>query len=225
MQDVIDSCDKSQSSKSSIKNLFNHLDKFAFELDIINKMYSQIVVIPPPPETERIPFTEEEIDKLWEIQDEPWVDTVLIFLYTGFRFTELTEMKTEQVDLDNMILKGGVKTAAGKNRIVPIHPRIQPFFINIIKTFNSGYVINDPITGAHTIHTQYYKQWNKVMEKINTSHTPHEARHTFRSRLDSAGGNKVCIDMLMGHKSLSVGERIYTHKTIEELRDTIRLLK
>jgi len=30
---------------------------------------------------------------------------------------------------------------------------------------------------------------------------------------------------MMGHKSLDVGERVYTHKTIEELQSTIILLK
>jgi len=28
----------------------------------------------------------------------------------------------------------------------------------------------------------------------------------------------------MGHKSKDVGERVYTHKTIQELKDTIALL-
>ena len=48
--------------------------------------------------------------------------------------------------------------------------------------------------------------------------------HTFRSCLDSAGENKVCIDRIIGHKSSDVGERVYTHKTIQELKNTIALL-
>ena len=55
--------------------------------------------------------------------------------------------------------------------------------------------------------------------------TPHEARHTFETNLDNAKGNRKCIDMLMGHKSKDVGNRVYNHKTIEQLRDTIALLK
>ena len=62
------------------------------------------------------------------------------------------------------------------------------------------------------------------MKQLSMSHTPHECRHTFRSRLDSAGANKKCIDLLMGHKSKDVGERVYTHKTLDELKDTINLL-
>ena len=32
-----------------------------------------------------------------------------------------------------------------------------------------------------------------------------------------AGANKAAIDLMMGHKSADVGERIYTHKSLEEL--------
>ena len=61
------------------------------------------------------------------------------------------------------------------------------------------------------------------MKNLNMQHTPHECRHTFRSKLDSAGANKKCMDLLMGHKSKEVGERVYTHKTIQELRDALEL--
>jgi len=71
----------------------------------------------------------------------------------------------------------------------------------------------------------YYKFWYQIMKALNLSHTPHECRHTFRSRLDSAGANKRCIDLIMRHKSKDVGERVYTHKTIDELKQTIELLK
>ncbi len=53
------------------------------------------------------------------------------------------------------------------------------------------------------------------MERLHMNHTPHECRHTFRSRLDSAGANNVCIDRIMGHKSKETGERVYTHNNKE----------
>lgn len=222
MQDCIDNCGCSYSTQGAIKNLWGHLDRFAFECDIIEKMYSTITTAPPIPETTKEPFSEEQIQALWNIQNQEWVDTVLIYLYSGFRLTELLGMKTEQVDLTEKIFKGGVKTASGKNRIVPIHSRILPFVTAQVEQGNE-YLFS--YNGKKISQSQYYIFWNSVMQQINAEHTPHEARHTFRSRLDSAGGNKKCIDLLMGHKSKDVGERIYTHKTLQELRDTIDLLK
>ena len=42
--------------------------------------------------------------------------------------------------------------------------------------------------------------------------------------MDKADANKICIDLIMGHKTQDVGVRIYTHKTVEDLIETIDLL-
>ena len=49
MQDCIDNCGCAYSTQWAIKNLFGHLDRFAFEIDLIDKMYSQITTAPPIP--------------------------------------------------------------------------------------------------------------------------------------------------------------------------------
>lgn len=223
MQDCIDNCGCGYGTQWAIKNLFGHLDRFAFEIDVIDKMYSQITTAVPIPETTKEVFTDDQITTLWKIADQEWTDTVLIFIYSGFRLTELLTMKTDQVDLNDRIFKGGIKTASGKNRIVPIHSKIFDFVQSRVEQSKSGYLFES--NGKKMSQGTYYKYWNQVMQQIGVDRTPHEARHTFRSRLDSANGNKKCIDLLMGHKSKDVGERTYTHKTIQELRDTIELLK
>lgn len=222
MQDCIDNCPLSYSTKSSIKNLFAHLDKFALELDIIIKCRSTLITAPPVPETSRVPFSEIEIDTLWSISDREWVDTVLIFIYTGLRISELLNIKRSDIDLESKTITGGVKTNAGKNRIIPIHPRILPF---IIARYSQGgeYLIN--VNGNKCTLNRYYNVWTKLMASLHFTHTPHECRHTFRSRMDSAGANKRCIDLIMGHKSKDVGERVYTHKTLSELHDAIKMIK
>lgn len=222
MQDCIDNCGKGYSTQGAIKTLWGHLDNFAFECDIINKMYSQLTTAPPIPDTKRTPFTDQQILALWEIQNEPWVNTVLIYLYTGFRLQELLSMKTEQVNIKEHYFQGGIKSASGKGRIVPIHPRIEPFVKTLVEQ-DTPYFFS--YQGKKISQSQYYKFWGEVMEKIDADKTPHEARHTFETNLDNAGGNRKCIDMLMGHKSKDVGNRVYNHKTVDQLRDTINLLK
>ena len=222
MQDCIDNCGLSYSTQSQIKTLWGHLDNFAFECDIINKMYSQLISSPPIPDTNRTPFTTEQVDTLWKIKDDPWVNTVLIYIYTGFRLQELLGMKIEQVNITNWYFEGGIKTAAGKGRIVPIHDRIKPFVQDLVNQ-NSTYLFT--YQGKKFSKDSYYKCWDEVMKKIGADKTPHEARHTFETNLDNANGNRKCIDMLMGHKSKDVGNRVYNHKTIEQLRETISLLE
>ena len=56
-------------------------------------------------------------------------------------------------------------------------------------------------------------------------HVPHECRHTFETMLDNAGANRKCIDMMMGHVSHDIGNRVYNHKTLDQLKENIELLK
>ena len=51
---------------------------------------------------------------------------VLAGIYTGIRPIELAAIKTENVHLDEGYIMGGTKTKAGKDRIVLIHPQIEP---------------------------------------------------------------------------------------------------
>lgn len=222
MQDCIDSCGKGYSTQGAIKNLFGHLDRFAMELDVITKRCSDLLTSDPIPETTKQIFTDEEVQRVWDNQQLEWADSLLFFLYTGFRISEVLEIKISKVDLEQWTVTGGTKTAAGKNRLIPIHSKIQGIVQKRVEQSKSGYLFE--YKGKRISQSQYREFWSTLMEQLQMEHTPHETRHTFRSRLDSAGANKVCIDRLMGHKSKGTGERVYTHKTILELRQNIELI-
>ena len=88
-------------------------DKFALELDIVNRCYSDLLTSEPIPETSKTPFTEEEINAVWGIASTPWADSVLAFLYTGFRISELLDLRISNVNLAEGTIQGGTKTRAG----------------------------------------------------------------------------------------------------------------
>ncbi len=221
MQDCIDSCGLSYATQNAIKSLWGHLDKFAMELDIITKCYSDLLISSPIPETKKQIFTDDEIALLWQNQFTPWVDSILFLLYTGFRISEMLDLKIDNIDMTAQTITGGTKTEAGKNRIVPIHSKILHIVQHRIEQSQNGYLFEN---NGKKLTTYYRHFFNNIMSQFNMNHTVHECRHTFRSRLDSAGANKVCIDRMMGHKSTNTGERIYTHKTIEELKTNIELI-
>lgn len=221
MQEAIDTCGKSYATQATIKNLWGHLDRFALEMDIITHRYSELLTSEPIPETSRLPFTKDEITTIWEHQTYPWVDTVLILLYSGWRISELLNLKPEDINLKEGTMKGGTKTNAGKNRIVPIHPKIRPFVEDRLAE-GGPYLIC--YHGRICNRTQYRIFWTDIMKALKLNHTPHECRHTFETLLDSAGANRKCIDLLMGHTSKDTGNRVYNHKTLDELKATVELL-
>lgn len=227
MQDVIDSCNKNYATQGRIKNMFYHLDRFALEIDLPIKNYSTLIEVDSSPETSRKPFTKEEIQTVWEAYQQALKDNdldriytfelVLMYLYTGFRFNELKKLKMADIDLENKTLIGGLKTKSGKNRLIPIHSRIYSIF-------EKWY---DPSREEFISDTNYEvrKRWEKYLKELGIDKTPHECRHTFETLLDAKNANRRCIDLLMGHTSKDIGNRVYNHKTIEELRETIELLE
>lgn len=235
MQDIVDNCNKGHSVQANIKTFFMHLDNFALELEISNKNYSKLIVVDPAPETNRTNFTEEEIEKVWTLYNEyengkefssipsELIDTILIFLYSGFRISELLNMKISDINLIEGTFKAGVKTTAGKNRIVPIHSLIYEIVKKRVSQ-NREYLIMAP-RGGNYGSVAYRNKFKKILNYLNIDKHVHECRHTFETRLDSAGANRRCIDLMMGHVSKDTGNRVYNHKTLKELKEAIEMIK
>ena len=140
----------------SIVNLLHQVFKYASEYDIIEKDYSQYIKITKAEDDEAgIPFTKEEIHCLWQNVDKvPYTDTVLILIYTGWRITELLTMHTSNINISEWTMKGGIKTSAGKNRIVPIHSGIR----HLIRRYyqpNKQFFINNPDNNKQITKTAY----------------------------------------------------------------------
>lgn len=221
MQATIDNCGHGYSTQGSIKTLWGHLDNYAMELDVINKKYSDLIHSAPIPETTREPFTEDEIKTLWAHVDEPGVDMVLILIYSGWRITEYCGLTVSDIDLDEGTMKGGIKSKAGKGRIVPIHSRIRPLIE--ARLADGRPYLQMGKHGACSA-ASCREEFNTVMVRLGMHHVPHECRHTFETRLDDAEANRRCIDLMMGHTSKDTGNRVYNHKNIEMLRKAIELL-
>lgn len=128
MQDTIDGCGRGYSTQGAIKNLWTHLDKFALELDIITRCYSDLLTSTAAPPTSRTVFTPGEVQTLWDHAGEPWVDTVLIFIYSGWRISELLALTPNDVDLEAGTMKGAPKRRRGKNGSSPYIAKSVPLW-------------------------------------------------------------------------------------------------
>ena len=226
LQEAIDNCSKGQATKKKIKFLFGQMFAYAMQNDIITKDYSEFVDIgKSSEESKREPFSNKEIELLWKhINDIEFIDTILIMIYSGFRIGELLELETKNIDLINMTMTGGLKTEAGKNRLVPIHPKIFPLIEKRYNKDNQYLIIN--FKGMKMKYDNYYKEkFIPIMEQLNMKHRPHDCRHTFATLLSNANANATAIKKMIGHESYATTEKIYTHKDIEELRKNVELIK
>lgn len=182
-------------------------------------------------------FSDAEIETLWKnLYVVNNVDIVLIYIYTGLRPSELLEILTENVHLDQKYMVGGLKTENGYNRLIPLCDKILPLIKNRYDP-NRKYLINNKFGNHYTYGTYQNGNWNTVMNKLGFQHSPHDGRYTFASLADNVGINPVCLKIIMGHavsdeekvnfksqtgKDITKG--VYTQKTMEELLKEINKL-
>lgn len=60
---------------------------------------------------------------------------------------------------------------------------------------------------------------------LNMKHISHETRHIFISQVKKRQINDYILKIIIGYKIRDVTERIYTHRTIEELRKEMIKIK
>ena len=210
MQDVVNQC--APATQRFVKCLFSSLDEYAKQNDIIDKGYAEFITTVSVERDERQPFTEDEIDRMWDHADDDMIAHGLILIYTGWRISEYLALT---FDPEAATMKGGMKTTAGKNRIVPVHHRILPL---VLRLWNGKTMYAQSVT--HFRETFYI-----ALSRLDIKHVIHETRHTFETRLDNAGVNTATKNKLIGHAGGGVGEIVYTHKTLDQLREAVESLR
>lgn len=217
------------STKSRIKSLFNMMYKYAVAHDIVEKDYASVMFANGSPikrsrTKEVMPFSQEEIFLLWNNLDNiAFADMILIGIYSGWRPQELAILKVADIDIKVGTMLGGLKTDAGKNRIVPIHPLIKPLIEKRMKeatVMQSEFLFNDANgqQGTHMTYDKYRKRFEKVMKYLKLTHRPHETRHTFITKAKACDVDEYILKLIVGHSIDDITEKVYTHRTIDQLR-------
>lgn len=184
-------------------------------------------------EGKHISFSDDEMKILWDNVDTvPYVDVILINCYLGMRPQELGLIKLINIDLENWVIIGGLKTSSGKHRLIPVHTKIRPYiqrWYNQATEVGSEYLFYNIVRGNITTLTYnaYRYNMNKVKKKLglNPAHKPHDCRVQFITMAKRAGANDYAIKRVAGHKINDVTESVYTKRTFEEIRAEIEKIK
>lgn len=56
------------------------------------------------------------------------------------------------------------------------------------------------------------------------NHTAHECRHTLRTELEKQNVKQIIINSIIGHSNENVGQDVYTHISIKEKFEAIKLI-
>ncbi len=221
---TIINADVGDTTKCRIKSMFNLMYRYAMKHEIVDKDYAALcnTVKKTTPSKEKKTFTDTEIKLLWDNVKYPNVDIILIGIYSGWRPQELAILTKDNIDLDNKTMTGGIKTDAGKNRCIPIHSCIFDLVKN--RYDNCSNTLFEEEEGNLT-YDKYRTRFKNVMKKLNFDHTPHETRHTFITLGKASGVDEYCLKLIVGHAIEDITEKIYTHRTLSQLRTEIEKIK
>lgn len=228
--------------KSRIKSTFNLMLDYAEEYEIVNKNYARtfnvsddIIEDIENSKKPHIIFTNDEVDKIWDnVGGVKYADWLIIQMYMGWRPQELATLRLDEIHLDEWYMKAGMKTDAGKQRIVPIHEKIKGLVkMNYDKAMELGspYLFNDKgqtHAGSYRVTYDKYKtRFDKVIQqlKLNPNHRPHDPRMTFITRCKRANVDEYALKEMVGHSIQDITESTYTERDVEWLREDLEKMQ
>ena len=179
--------------------------------------------------TKHYPFTVDEIKKL-KASNTSEAHLILIYIYTGLRVGELLYINRDNIHINEPCNDDGVdrvisyivtgsKTAAGKNRIVPIHNDIKQFVIDELIEKEK-----------RLIDVSYEWGFNKnimpmINNMLNTNHTMHDTRVTFASLCQLYKVDVYARKKILGHKLKDITFDIYTKASKNRLWTEVNKIK
>ena len=210
-----------------IKNMFALMLDKAVEYEMTDKNYARMFnldkSISKAANTtirKHIPFESWEIDRMFENISASVCRMVLIQCYSGWRPQELLNIKRSDVDLKNWSFRGGMKTEAGKNRVVPIHSKIR----DLVKEF---YDNGDEYLFGKMSYRDYLYLFKDMLYKLelNEDHRPHDCRTHFVTMCKTYSVDEYAIKYMVGHTIKDITEDVYTYRSVEWLSSEIEKIK
>lgn len=212
---------------STLKSFFRFLMKLG-ELQ-----QSPMTTIIAPKVGKRLPTFVAEKDMQTLQQDVEFPNTwqgktdqllLNIFYATGMRLSELINLQEKHIDFSNVQLK--VLGKGNKERILPVSndlcQQIKAYIADkqklALEVTSNSLFINEK---GKILYAKYvYRVVNAQLNKVTTINkkSPHVLRHTFATHLTNNGADLNAVKELLGHSSLAATQ-IYTHNTIEKLKD------
>jgi integrase/recombinase XerC len=225
--------EKKNSARSINRKISTLKSFFKYHLRRGNLAKTPMSSVTAPKVSKRLPQYVEQQDMgtlLGEVEfPDTWkghTDKLLltIFYNTGMRLSELVNLKESQVNASGNMLK--ILGKGNKERLVPVSPdlikAIQQYMSRKRKEFeepDTTYLLVsgkgkklDPRSVYQSVNT-----WLKTVTTIDKK-SPHVLRHSFATHLMNNGADINAVKELLGHSSLAATQ-IYTHNTIEKLKD------
>ena len=167
-------------------------------------------------------LTEAESTRLINASRPDFRRMVKAALYTGARYSELTGLKTANINCDTASVFI-LPSKSGKGRHIPLSAAGLAFFRELVigKTGDDWAFIKQDGTAWGKNHHVRLLQDACVIAKITPPISFHELRHTYASLLAQAGADLLTISKLLGHADTRITSRHYAHLCDKTLANAV----
>ena len=219
LQKCIDECPHGTRTKENMKALGTSIWRYAMQLDIVDRNYAEYLYIKKEEKEEKVAFSKEQIKKMWDnVETVPEIKYILILCYTGMRLSEMLGARSADFNREESYFVTGIKTEAGKNRIITISPKILPFFDDFGK---NTHLFTDLSAKKFRGEIFYPSLQALGMDELKADgthkYTPHCCRHTFATLMKNVDAPATDKQKLIGHSKFEMTAH-YTHTDIESLK-------
>ena len=213
---------KTHSTLSKYKQLLTQMSRWAMREEIITTNFATYVRLPENVRKEKEIFTAEEIAALESASgDSDAAKITLMLIYTGMRIGELFKLPLS--DYHESYVIGGEKTAAGRNRVIPIRPEGRAYFA-YFAAIATGDLLLSGYAGSHDAHHFRARDYYPLLKRLGIRKiSPHATRHTYASEARRMGMPPEILQKILGHASYSTTADIYVHTEVSTLVAAVEL--
>ena len=232
LQECLDECPRGRRTKENMKALAGLLMKYAIPRHQTDMNYAEYLHTGNGAKGTRPAFTREQIEMInIQIGSTPHAEDVYCLIYTGMRPSELFALT--KGDYNDGVLYGGIKTEAGKDRAVPVSPKITRIIENKL-CGESEYLF--PKDDGTQMSAKYFRDnyFYPVLAaagiqpmptpKRPAYYVPYSCRHTFANLLKDAPGSDKDKAGIIGHEDYKTTKRIYQSAEIEAFKKIINAI-
>lgn len=232
LQECVDDCPCGKRTKENMKALAGLLCKYAIPRHQTDLNYAEFIDTGNGEKRSHPAFSAEQVERIRaSVGVVPHADLLYCLIYTGFRPTEMFSLRKE--DYTGGILYGGIKTAAGKNRAVPVSNKIRPIIEARLQS-SSPYIFPKDdgtfLTANYFRKFYFYQALDAIgiqpMDKKDSpdSFVPYSCRHTFANLLKDAPGSDKDKAGLIGHQDYRTTKKHYQSAELDALRKIVSAL-
>lgn len=232
LQDCLDACPRARRTRENMKAVMGLLYKYAIPRHQATMNLAEYLHTGDNDKSTRPPFSPDQVERISQrIGITPYADVVYVLIYTGFRPAELFSLTKDSYH--DGILTGGIKTEAGKDRAVPVSPKIRAIIEQRVSVCH-GFLF--PRENGEQMSVAYFRDYcfypvlaAAGIQPLPTAehpayYTPYSCRHTFANLLKGAPGSDVDKAKLIGHANYDTTKRMYQSAELDAMRKIIEEL-